>query len=67
MLATNVTPLAFTAWRSAGASSQGLPASRAPSTLLAASASSVVSREAALIAARTSAGLAVFRRRLVVG
>ncbi len=66
-LATNVTPLAFTAWRSFGARSHGRAASREPSTLLATSASIPARTGAVWITARMSTGLAVFRRWLTVG
>ena len=65
-LATNVTPLALTAWRSAGASSHGLRRiARALDAVGRRVPSSGRARGAALMAARTSAGLAAFRRWLV--
>ena len=66
-LATNVTPLALTACRSAGARSHGREGSRRPSTLLARISSSGPRAGALRIAARTSAGLDAFRSWLTVG
>ena len=66
-LATNVTPLALTVCRSHGARSHGFDGSRRPSTLLA-TMSVMGPRDGAVrIAARTSAGPAVFRSWLTVG
>ena len=66
-LAMNVTPLAFTAWRSHGARSHGRDGSRCPSTLLPIMASRLPTDGAALIAARMSPAFAVLRSWLTVG
>src|SRR6266545_179954 len=66
-LAMNVTPLAFTAWRSHGARSHGRDGSRCPSALLPMMDSSRPMGGAARIAARRSAGLAVLSSWLTVG
>src|SRR5438445_107490 len=66
-LATKVTPLALTACRSQGASSQGREESRWPSRLLATMSPRRPRAGASLMAARSSSGAATFRRWLTVG
>src|SRR2546426_765885 len=66
-LATKVTPLALTAWRSQGARSHGRDRSRWPSTLLETMSSRRPTTGALLIAVRSSSGVATFRRWLTVG
>src|SRR5512132_1773211 len=66
-LAMNVTPLAFTAWRSHGARSHGRDRSRCPSVLLPMMASRLPRDGAPLIVARMSPGFAVLSSRLTVG